>query len=54
MLNNIASQYGYDSQEYIEALKLVYTVIPFEEVRQTYIVPYMSLPPSYCHVAKQI
>ena len=54
MLNNIAFQYGYDSQEYIEALKLVYTVVPFEEVRQTYIVPYMSLPPSYSHVAKQI
>lgn len=54
MLNNIAFQYGYNSQEYIEALKLVYTVIPFKEVRQTYIVPYMSLPSSYSHVAKQI
>lgn len=54
MLNNIAFQYGYNSQEYIEALKLVYTVIPFEEVRQTYIAPYMSLPSSYSHVAKQI
>lgn len=54
MLNNIAFQYGYNSQEYIEALKLVYTVIPFKEVRQTYVAPYMSLPSSYSHVAKQI
>lgn len=54
MINNITFQYGYKSQEYIEALKLVYTVIPFEEVSQAYIAPYMSLPSSYSHVAKQI
>ncbi|SJN42975.1 ATP-grasp fold amidoligase family protein [Psychrobacter sp. JB385] len=54
MLNNIAFQYGYNSQEYVEALELVYKVIPSKEIRQTYIAPYMSLPSSYSHVAKQI
>lgn len=54
MLNNIALQYGKESNEYMEALELVYTVIPFKEVRQAYITPYMSLPSSYSHVAKQI
>lgn len=54
MLNNIALQYGKESKEYMEALELAYTVIPFKEVRQEYIAPYMSLPSSYSHVAKQI
>ncbi|MGP5546795.1 ATP-grasp fold amidoligase family protein [Psychrobacter alimentarius] len=54
MLNNIALQYGKESKEYRDALELAYTVIPFKEVRQAYITPYMSLPSSYSHVAKQI
>lgn len=54
MLNNIALQYSKESKEYMEALELAYTVIPFKEVRQAYITPYMSLPLSNSHVAKQI
>lgn len=54
LLNNIVLQHGKESKEYMQALELVYAVIPFKEVRQIYIAPYMSLPSSYSHVAKQI
>ena len=54
LLNNIILQHGKESKEYMQALELVYEVIPFKEVRQIYIAPYMSLPSSYSHVAKQI
>ena len=54
MLNNVALQYGKESQEYIKSLELVYSVIPLNEVRQAYITHYMSLPSSYSHIAKQV
>lgn len=53
-LDRVALIYGRDSQEYIESLKKVYEIIPLREIKQAYIVPYMSLPPHYSHVARQV
>lgn len=53
-LDRVALTYGRDSQEYIESLKKVYNIIPLSEIKQPYIVPYMSLPIHYSHVAKQV
>ncbi|MDE0490140.1 ATP-grasp fold amidoligase family protein [Psychrobacter sp. A3] len=53
-LDRVALLYGRDSQEYTESLKKVYKIIPLKEIRQSYITPYMSLPATYSHVAKQV
>lgn len=53
-LDRVALTYGRDSQEYTEILKRVYKIIPLSEIRQSYIIPYMSLPATYSHVAKQV
>lgn len=53
-LDRVALTYGRDSQEYIESLKKIYNIIPLSEIKQPYILPYMSLPTHYSHVAKQI
>lgn len=53
-LDRVALTYGRDSQEYKESLKKVYKIIPLSEIKQPYIVPYMSLPTHYSHVAKQV
>lgn len=53
-LDKVALIYGRDSQEYTESLKKVYNIIPLSKIKQPYIVPYMSLPTHYSHVAKQV
>lgn len=53
-LDRVALTYGRDSQEYTESLKKVYDIIPQSKIKQPYIVPYMSLPIHYSHVAKQV
>lgn len=53
-LDRVALLYGRDSQEYTESLKKVYKIVPLSEVKQPYILPYMSLPTHYSHVAKQV
>lgn len=54
ILDNVALQYGKESEEYIESLKQVYSAIPREQVKQAYVTPYMSFPNNYSHVAKQV
>lgn len=54
ILDGIELMYGRDSAEYIEGLKKVYKIIPTGHVKQPYIIPYMSFPHHYSHVAKQV
>ena len=53
-LDIVALTYGKDSQEYLNSIEQVYEIIPLSEIRQSYIIPYMSLPPIYSHVERQI
>lgn len=53
-LDRIALMYGRDSKEYVESLERVYKIIPTGQIKQPYIIPYMSFPTYYSHVAKQV
>lgn len=53
-LDRIALMYGRDSREYVESLKKVYKIIPTDRIKQSYIIPYMSFPKHYSHVAQQL
>lgn len=53
-LDRIALMYGRDSREYVESLKKVYKIIPKDQIKQSYIIPYMSFPKHYSHVAQQV
>lgn len=54
VLENIRINFGADSNQYLQAMEKIYPYLPKKNIKQSYIIPYMSLPPVYSHVESQV